>query len=194
MENFDVLHTRLKEAREKAGLTQKALAEKSSVSKQAISNYERDRIPTLESLVAIAETLNVSVDWLLGKEQEKPQSEPENLADVFQTIEMLENALGRKAKIEKNGNSGSSPFSETESIPTYTYDIVFSACPEKLCYAFNSRDAIYSLAKFGVDFQTRESVYESWRIGTLDNLRQYKRENGFQAFQAIDDEDGVLPF
>ena len=58
---------RIRLAREHAGLTQEKLAETIGVSRTAISRWESGEIdPTIEHLIHLALTLNVSTDYLLG--------------------------------------------------------------------------------------------------------------------------------
>lgn len=53
--------------RKEKGLTQDQLAEKSSITRTALGNYERDlRIPNIEIANKIAESLDVSVDEIMG--------------------------------------------------------------------------------------------------------------------------------
>ena len=60
----------LKELRRKAGLTQKALADKLGVTKSVISYYElAERTPSPEMLLKIANVFHVSTDYLLGREK-----------------------------------------------------------------------------------------------------------------------------
>jgi transcriptional regulator with XRE-family HTH domain len=57
---------KLKKARMEAGYTQNALANKLMVSRAAIAKWESDRgMPDVTNLKAIAEALNVSIDYLL---------------------------------------------------------------------------------------------------------------------------------
>ena len=58
---------RIKELREKRGIKQSDLAEMTHIGRSAIGCYEIDRIaPTYVNLIKLAETLNVSTDYLLG--------------------------------------------------------------------------------------------------------------------------------
>lgn len=60
---------RIKEARKKYGLSQRALAQRINKSKSAISSYEReDQMPPLDVLISLASALNVSLDYLAGFE------------------------------------------------------------------------------------------------------------------------------
>ena len=63
---------RLKELREKRRLNQEGLALKLSVSQSTISAYEiGERTPDLETLIAIANFFNVSLDYLVGLSEVK---------------------------------------------------------------------------------------------------------------------------
>lgn len=61
------MQNRIKELREKKGLSQEELAKKLNISQQAISLYEKgDREPKLETWQKLADFFNVPVDYLLG--------------------------------------------------------------------------------------------------------------------------------
>ena len=64
------LSDRIKELRTTCEWSQQDLAKRLEVSKQAISNWERDAAkPDINQLVRIAETFRVSADYLLGMEE-----------------------------------------------------------------------------------------------------------------------------
>lgn len=64
------LADKLKEARKNAGLTQTELAEKLSVSRQAITKWESGKgIPDIENLRTISKVLEVNIDFLLDDEE-----------------------------------------------------------------------------------------------------------------------------
>lgn len=63
---------RIKDLRKKQNLTQKQLAIKVHVSPQVISNWERGySTPDSEDLKKIAESLDTSTDYLLGREEKR---------------------------------------------------------------------------------------------------------------------------
>lgn len=63
---------RLREARMSRGLTQPQLAEAIGVALRTYQQYEQGiRNPSFDSLVVLADTLNVSTDWLLGRTDEE---------------------------------------------------------------------------------------------------------------------------
>lgn len=60
---------RIKEVREKRGLTQQMLGDRINKSKSAVSSYETgSQAPPIEVLISIASVLNVSLDYLVGKD------------------------------------------------------------------------------------------------------------------------------
>ena len=72
---------RLKTLRTEAGWSQSELADKIDSDGRQVSRYENGRItPSLEALVRIAETFNVSVDYLVVTDApRRPLHSPENL-------------------------------------------------------------------------------------------------------------------
>jgi transcriptional regulator with XRE-family HTH domain len=66
---------RLRKAREKCGLNQVELSKKIGVNKNTIQNYESGGRPRGDYLVAIADVLNCSTDWLLRGIENKSSSQ-----------------------------------------------------------------------------------------------------------------------
>ena len=79
MGDLSIFAERLKEARIQRDMKQNELAKAIGVSAQTISMYEKSekdgkgKNPTLENALAIAEKLNVSLDWLCGKDYVEEQ-------------------------------------------------------------------------------------------------------------------------
>ena len=66
---------RLKELRKTHGLTQKQLATETNLSERGVQNYEiSKRKPEYDSLIALADYFDVSLDYLVGR-----SSSPERL-------------------------------------------------------------------------------------------------------------------
>lgn len=64
---------RLKQARIASGLTQQAAADAFGISLRGYCRWEAGQAePSFGTLAAIAQTLNVSSDWLLGLDAEAP--------------------------------------------------------------------------------------------------------------------------
>lgn len=65
------LGKRIKELREKQGMKQMDLAELTNIGRSSIGSYEiESETPTYVNLIKLAETLNVSTDYLLGYDTE----------------------------------------------------------------------------------------------------------------------------
>ena len=69
---------RLKMLRKRSGLTQAELAKQLNITPSALGNYEQGRrLPDIETLVAMAEVLGVSLDYLvIGKEHREKAVSP----------------------------------------------------------------------------------------------------------------------
>lgn len=99
---MSVLGKRLKEAREKKGLTQVQAAKILGISNGTLSGYERNyRDPDTNILEKMAELYEVKVDWLLGRSKEKnsdwdsrlPELTPKEEKDIARDLERMLNAL-----------------------------------------------------------------------------------------------------
>ncbi len=72
-----MIKMRLFDLRTEEGLTQKQLANILFLNKHCISSYERGRSqPSNDTLVAIADYFNVSVDYLLGRTEDRYPYKP----------------------------------------------------------------------------------------------------------------------
>lgn len=86
---------KLKELRERSGLTQQQLAEKLWVTKATVSYYElAERNPSPEMLIRIANAFHVTTDYLLGLEDrtqiiDVSDLPPEDVEFVQSTVDML---------------------------------------------------------------------------------------------------------
>jgi transcriptional regulator with XRE-family HTH domain len=69
-----MIGTRLRSLRKKAGLTMKELGSKFNLAESTISGYENEtRKPDSDTLEKIADFFSVSVDYLLGRSEEKEE-------------------------------------------------------------------------------------------------------------------------
>ena len=65
----NMFSVRLRELRERKNLDKKTLAELCGLSKNQVGRYEAGEIePSAKSLIALADYFNVSIDYLLGRE------------------------------------------------------------------------------------------------------------------------------
>ena len=71
---------KLQSLRQRAGMSQDALAERLQVSRQAVSRWERyETMPETDKVVAIADIFDVTTDYLLRPQPESTETEPETL-------------------------------------------------------------------------------------------------------------------
>lgn len=61
-------HSNLSKRRKELGLTQEQLAKRMNVSAQAVSKWEKNSFPDAGLLVRLADTLNISLDTLFGRD------------------------------------------------------------------------------------------------------------------------------
>lgn len=81
----------LREARDDAGLTQKKISEAIGISQQSYSDYENGRtFPDEMTLIRLANTLNVSVDYLLGRTDDFGATVPTEQNLTYDEKEVLE--------------------------------------------------------------------------------------------------------
>lgn len=64
---MDIYFKRIGEARRNAGLSKSEMARVLSVSPQTYQRYEQSRVPSADILSKMANVLNVSIDWLVGR-------------------------------------------------------------------------------------------------------------------------------
>ena len=88
---------RLRELREKKGLTQAQLASQLQLTKSVISAYETDaRLPSYDVLLALSRIFNVKTDFLLGNRDSKWSIDVSGLTDeevnaIITMIDLLKN-------------------------------------------------------------------------------------------------------
>lgn len=106
--NIDLLAVRIKNARKLRGMTMEDLAAELDLNKSTIQRYEAAKIaaPKRPVVKAIADCLNVNVDWLTGEsETVEPVSGDEELTRYLDLLErrpelrsLLKTAEGAKAE------------------------------------------------------------------------------------------------
>ena len=90
---------RIAAKRKELGLSQEALGEALSVSRQSIYKWESDTsLPEIDKLVALSRLFSVSVGWLLGVEEDtsEPEEAPAPPDELTETqLKMVEEIVGR---------------------------------------------------------------------------------------------------
>lgn len=162
------LPEKIKEARKKAGLSQKELAEKLDMNLRTYGSYERgERDVSTAVLLKLCKTLNISSDYLLGRD--------EPIESNIRTV--LPNENIRMIPVYKSVSAGFGAYADnyiTEYIPLY----------------IESNEIAENTMCIKV---TGNSMYPKIEDGDLIQvLRQDWCENGQIAVVLIDGEDGVV--
>ena len=90
-----MLSQRLKYSRKNKGLTQSELANRIKTTKGTISNYENGySTPSNEMLISLANALDVSVDYLLGRSETTVKESEEKEYDTIKEINKLMDKYG----------------------------------------------------------------------------------------------------
>lgn len=185
MPDLNIFSERLKEARQKAKLTQKQLAELSDVTAATISSYESEggtKVPSLDKVIALAKALNVSIDWLCGIETKKESYEDISSENFLKSLvnALMETSCEYVKDITIDGQLCSIICYENKLINNFirkAYDVIkiyrdgtlskdlFEACIDKLlsdykyyemfCNAFLDSDEYYAAVHDIQDFILR---------------------------------------
>lgn len=84
------LGSRIKDARKRRGLSQKVLAQRINKCPSAISGYESNsQVPPIDVLKSLALTLNVSIDYLAGLDEQSTVLSGALTEEQNQILELL---------------------------------------------------------------------------------------------------------
>lgn len=126
-----MLSQRLKSSRKAKGLTQSELAKKVNTTKGTVSNYENGySTPSNEMLVSLANALDVSADYLLGRtnnlilkevknEYVNETKEMENFKKIFKLMQKYGIEESSFLDFEKWGSMGPEQIRELENYFQY---------------------------------------------------------------------------
>lgn len=80
----------LKLLREEKGISQQKLADMLEITQQAVYKYEKTSVePDIHTLIKIAEIFGVTVDYLIGRTEEREYSIPEDEKTVIDVLSNL---------------------------------------------------------------------------------------------------------
>lgn len=91
MGDFKILASRIKELRTSRNMTQREFAKEAGFTAATLSAYENaTKNPSLEIVMGIADTFNVSIDWLCGLSSDKNNKKAlKNYSDIIQVVNDL---------------------------------------------------------------------------------------------------------
>jgi transcriptional regulator with XRE-family HTH domain len=91
---METVGSRIKNSRNRLGLTQSQLAEKLDVHRTTVALWETDKFKPERHSYLLADVLNVSPDWLLsGKALPSPESGARRRAAVIRALQLLSNVV-----------------------------------------------------------------------------------------------------
>lgn len=98
--NYAEIGRRIKEKRKEAGLNQKELAAKVGLSEASVSKYENGKVEdaTHAMLTKFADSLGVSVAWLLGMEKSSTPASSSSLSAEEKQLILNFRSLNRAGK------------------------------------------------------------------------------------------------
>lgn len=143
MDYEQILADNLKELLKARQMSQKELADLTDLTPQSISKYLKDGKLSVSTLVLIANKLNVSVDWLLGRANKtNPTDTPKDisLADQLESLVNIVDSLGASF--------------------TTINDEPFG--PELKCFYFPVNSSIYSPEEYCQQDVTIRKFIDAW--------------------------------
>lgn len=113
-----IFSEKLQLIRKNKGLTQEELAEKLSVSRQAVAKWESGQVyPEITNLIQISNLFNVTVDYLVRDQECMINCADESNENIEQLIEF---------RLEANVNTYAAYANETESTRLDSHDFTYS--------------------------------------------------------------------
>ena len=120
---------KLKEARERLGMTQVEVAKRAGLSRQTYGNYESGkREPDIETLLRLSKVLGVTVDWLIQGDADLEESRRKYQSNAVEMMRMsLEDQIEKLKSLDDDKYDRPSidtdcivlPTSKTRSIPCF---------------------------------------------------------------------------
>ncbi len=99
MNNSSDLSAKLKEARQKKGLSQNTVAEMLNVSRQAVSRWETGKgSPDINTLPMLSELYDVSIDELFGHETSVSENQSQNIEKEMSHLDETSPEIAETAK------------------------------------------------------------------------------------------------
>lgn len=197
-EEFSV---RLKSALGQKKMKQSDLASAIGVSTANISNYVRGKaFPPIDTLVEIAERLEVSLDELCGITSRENNFKPKTYGDIAQSVMCILDAIPHRCDIETIAATGSQCVGIEDSIDGYGkvahFEDVEVAIPVISFRTGEMRTFITDLMKIRnllvektLDFE----FYNRWLNGRIQALKKIPLES-IESVYTTEDFDGPLPF
>ena len=178
MYDISVFAERLIAERKKKKLTQSELAEKAKISAQTVSYYEKGtKRPTLENAIAIANALDISIEYLCGQDASRPGEAISTVADLVWRITELSQYYG-EIRIEAYTDEvpiGFADEAQWQTVDRKTVSVSFRDVeqPEMVRFFENRKTMLGLLHNSTLD----ETIYNSWLNGETQKLEKIPADN-----------------
>lgn len=161
MGDFSILAVRIKELRASMKKTQREFAKYVGCTAATLSAYENgSKSPSLEIVKNIAESCNVSIDWLCGlSDKMKNNDEPETYADVIDLFVKAEKSI--------SFHVGKQKITVIDSVLQY-----FLEDWGKMLQLFHNGTIDDKLYKLWLDDKKKE--YENVHMGNEDEIEEFR--------------------
>lgn len=204
--SYSIFSRRLTEARDAKGLTQQELGDRVGIASLTVSKYERIKnekvevveqntavmgraqkdtnenrpskaYPTLDVAGKIADTLEVSLDWLIGKTNEKKSHENEDISMLYYIADIMDKTGG---KWEANCDLCKLDYDENKIEKQYaaaicTTDRVFGSFISDYSKALHAGNS--SMEEYGIPKEVADSMKMAVLTNYIDLLtRKGKRD------------------
>lgn len=154
--------SRITSEREQLGLTQAELASKVNVSQKSISKYERsERRPTYETLMKMADLFGVSVDYLLGKSDNKNSTVKNNSVSIS-------SAEAIKKCIQRTGLS----YPEISNRLGISQDLLEDYMSGSIAPPYNILISLSDICEVSTDYLL--GLHAKSRVADLDNVLPFR--------------------
>lgn len=189
MYDISVFAERLIAERKKKKLTQSELAEKAKISAQTVSYYEKGtKRPTLENAIAIANALDISIEYLCGQDVSKPEGLILTVADLTNAIIELQNFHGKittetYTETVSEWVKGDDYYDRYEETHEEKRTKVCLSFPDshqlEMVKFFENRKKMLGLLN---DYTLDEAIYNSWLAGEMQKLKKIPADNDMLPF------------
>lgn len=193
MDEKNIFAVRMKEARQKADISQAELSRRTGIAPATLSSYEsteNPKNPTIDKVILIAKALNVSIDWLCGLESETNDNQEITFNDVMNAFMLISSLNAVEMYLQKNYDDNGVMYAK---IPTLSID-------SKIFKAFILE--YNKISEFIKSSDYDNYLKESLKKAITDKFSQYVVCDGI--IQSVDkeyedtdipyDESDVVPF
>ena len=163
MDEKNIFAIRMKEARQKADISQAELSRRTGIAPATLSSYEsaeNPKNPTIDKVILIAKALNVSIDWLCGLENEIKEAKDIGFDEVMNALSLILSVRG----IEYSSND--------DSRSALSYILINSGIMNRFLLEYQR------ICTFVNDTEYPQYLKDGLKKAVFEKFSQYYIENG----------------